>query len=381
MGAHQSLRSNLPFDIVITGGGTGGHVYPGIAVAKEVKRQFPSASVLFIGTQKGLESKIIPYEGFALKTVDIRGFAGKGVTQRLRAFWKLPFAVLRARHYLKEFRPHVVFGTGGYVSVPVLYAAYLLHIPTLTLEPNRRPGLANKLLSKSVDQIAICFEESAAEFPEKKVIFTGNPIRKEFSIIGKTSPPNKGEKCNILVVGGSLGASSLNHAMIEALDYLVDYRDHFVFTHQTGASSYNDVKAGYEQKGFRTEVLEYIDDIPKMYARSHLIICRAGASTVAELQASRRPAILIPYAHGDRHQEFNAQALVDKGIAKMILQKNLSGETLSKVILECLYNPDTVAQVWVNVHSTNEKSAAERIVDVCLELARIWNSPHRTMAG
>ena len=377
METRHPLRPELPFDIVVTGGGTGGHVYPGIAVAKEVRRQLPATSILFIGTQKGLESKIVPYEGFAFETIDIQGFASKGPVQKLKALWKLPFAVQRSKKYLREFRPHVVFGTGGYVSVPVLYAAYLLHIPTLTLEPNRHPGLANKLLSRSVDRIAICFEESAAAFPAKKVIFTGNPIRKEFTVIGKTSPPNKGAKCNILVIGGSLGASSLNKAMIKALDDLTDYRDNLVFSHQTGVSGYEDVKAAYEQKGFRAEVMEYIDDIPKMYARSHLIICRAGASTVAELQASRRPAILVPYAHGDRHQEFNAQALVDKGIAKMILQKYLSGKTLADAMLQCLLHPEAVAQVWTNAHGMDEKSAAEQIVDVCLELAQIWNYPHR----
>ncbi len=379
MDTHHSLRSDPPFDLVVTGGGTGGHVYPGISVAKEVRRRLPSSSILFIGTQRGLESKIVPSEGFAFEAVDVQGVVSKGMVQQLKALWKLPFAVRRAKKYLKEFRPHVVFGTGGYVSVPALYAAYLLHIPTVTLEPNRRPGLANKLLSKSVDRIAICFEESAAAFPAEKIVFTGNPIRKEFTVIGRIPPPDKGTKCNILVVGGSLGAGSLNQAMIEALDDLTGYRDHLVFTHQTGASGYEDIKAGYEQKGFRAEVVPYIENIPKMYAKSHLIICRAGASTVAELQASHRPAILVPYPHGDRHQEFNAQALVDKGLAKMILQKYLSGKTLADAILQCLFHPDAVAQVWSNTHEMDEKSAAEKIVDVCSELAQIWKHSHAKM--
>ncbi len=371
----QALDSKFSYDLVITGGGTGGHVYPGIAVAREWQQRFPSASISFIGTRAGLEMKIVAYEGFELHHIDIQGFKGKHLFQKMKTFMKLPFAIARARTYLRQLNPHVVFGTGGYVSVPVIYAAYLLHIPTVTLEPNRQAGLANKLLSKSVDRVAICFQETAAAFPSQKVVFTGNPIRKEFSLIGKTPPPDKGHKCNLLIIGGSRGAKIMNKAMIEALDLLADHRQHLVMTHQTGPDDYAAVKTAYEQKGFRAEVMEFIEDIPKMYARSHLIICRAGASTVAELQASHRPAILIPYPHGDRHQEFNAQALVDRGIAKMILQQHLSGTTLAKAIIECMHTSDSIAQVWANIYETqSEQTAAEKIVELCRQLAQKYNA-------
>jgi UDP-N-acetylglucosamine--N-acetylmuramyl-(pentapeptide) pyrophosphoryl-undecaprenol N-acetylglucosamine transferase len=370
MKKQQTLRSESSLDIVITGGGTGGHVYPGIAVAKELRRQIPSASILFIGTQTGLEAKIVPHEGFALETIDIQGFKSKGTLRKLKTLYKLPYAVYRARKFLRGFRPHAVFGTGGYVSVPVIYASYLLHIPTLILEPNRQPGLANKLLSKSVDRIAICFQETATAFPKEKIIFTGNPVRREFSLIGKTPPPDKGSKHNILIIGGSLGAKSINYAVIEALDSLTDQRERLVFTHQTGPNDYTYVKTNYEKKCFRADVLEYITDIPKMYAKSHLIICRAGASTVAELKASRRPAILIPYPHGDRHQEFNALALKEEGFAKVILQANLSGKSLAKAISHSLQHPETFAQVWFNIREVEKKTAAEQVVDICLQLAR-----------
>jgi len=354
---------------VITGGGTGGHVYPGIAVAKELQRQSPSASLLFIGTTSGFEAKIVPHEGFDLQTIDVEGFKSRGMVGKARALAKLPFAVLRARRHLKAFRPDVVFSTGGYVSLPVMYAAYLLRIPSVTLEPNRQPGMANKLICRIVDRIAICFEETASAFPHDKVVFTGNPIRKEFSVIGKIPPPDKGMTCNILIMGGSRGASRINQAVIDALPYLDAHRAHLMFTHQTGTDDYDVVRDGYARQGFRAEVLKYIDDTPKMYAKAHLVICRAGASTVAELRASRRPSILIPYPHGDRHQEFNAQALVDKGLAKMILQEYLDGKTLADSLLHCLNHPDAMAQVWANIPEENEKTAAEHVVDLCLQLA------------
>ena len=369
MEKNHALHSDFPWKIAFTGGGTGGHVYPGIAVAKEFRHLFPRSSMLFIGTDRGLEAKIVPYEGFAFKTVRVKGFKGKGLFHKLQSLWWLPLAVGRARKHLKDFHPNVVFGTGGYVSVPVLYAAYLLRIPTLTLEPNRQPGLANRLLAKSVDRIAICFQESAMSFPAKKVAFTGNPIRKEFSLIGKTPPPDKGKKWNILILGGSLGAHRINTAMIDALDGLGKMREHIVFSHQTGRTDYEFVKKGYQEKGFQAEVFDYINDVPRMYARSHLLICRAGASTVAELQASHRPAILIPYPHGDRHQEFNAQALVDKGLAKMVLQQYLSGATLAEVILDCMEHPEAIAQVWSNFYGRDELTASEKVIKLCLELA------------
>lgn len=366
----QELDPKNFLDIVITGGGTGGHVYPGIVVAKELKLRFSETSILFIGSQLGLETKIVPYEGFALETINIQGFIGKSIISKLKTLCLFPYAVYRSITFLREFRPDVVFGTGGYVSVPVIYAAYLLRIPTLILEPNRQPGLANKLLSKSVDKIAICFEDSAAFFPREKVVLTGNPIRKEFTLIGQTPPPDRGSKFNILIIGGSRGAKRINYAMIEALEHLSEQRDQLAFTHQTGPADYLYVKTCYDKKQFQAEVLDYIDNIPKMYAKSHLIICRAGANTIAELIASRRPAILIPYPHADSHQEFNARALEEAGTAKVILQYALSGKTLANAIINYLQHPEEFTQVWTTSPTSETNNAAEKIVDNCLQLVK-----------
>ncbi len=362
-------RSKKTINIVITGGGTGGQIYPGIAVAKEIKRQIPSSKILFVGTEKGLEAKIVPYEGFNLETIEVQEFDSRGLQNKLKSLSRLPHSVYLAIKLLKKFHPSVVFGTGGYVSIPVIYASYLLHIPTIILEPNRQPELANRLLSKSVNKIAICFEESMKLFPKKKVIFTGNPVRKEFFLIGETPPPDKGSKLNILVIGGSLGARSINYTMIGALDHLEDYRDHLVFTHQTGSADFEYVKAGYEKRRFRADVHQYIKDIPKMYAKAHLVICRSGAMTVAELKASGRPAILIPYPYDDKHQEFYALNLEEAGMAKIISQQQLSSRSLAGAIQRIIENPEELAQVWPNEKWLKEKDATEQLVQACLQLA------------
>ncbi len=365
-----SLQPERGMRIAITGGGTGGHVYPGIAVAKEVTRRAADASILFIGTQHGLESKIVPHEGFALLTIPMQGFMGKSAGHKLKTFCLLPYSVYRSFTSLRKFRPQVVFGTGGYVSVPVMYAAYLLHIPTVLLEPNRKPGTANRVLSKIVDRIAMCFEDTAGSFPSEKVVLTGNPIRKEFDLLGQTPPPDQGETLNILILGGSRGARRINDGMIDALDFLGEYRENLTFTHQTGPDDYASTKAGYEKKHFHAEVYDYIHDIPRMYARSHLLVCRAGANTVAELAASRRPAILIPYPHhGDKHQEYNARALEDAGMAHVILQHNLSGKTLSDAIMSFVNHPERVVQNWTPSLRSEIRSSAEKVVDLCLHLA------------
>jgi len=369
MKKEKGARAKSSIHIAITGGETAGHVYAGIAVAKEIKRQIPSAKILFIGTEKGMEAKIVPQEGFTLEMIEIRGGLNKSFGNTIKSLSRVPREVLSALKLLRKFQPSVVLGIGGYVSVPVIYAAYLLHVPTMILESNRQPGLANRLLSRSVDKIAIGFEESLRVFPKKKVILTGNPVRREFYLIGETPPPDKGRKLNILVIGGNRGARSMNYSLIAALDYLKAQRDRLTFTHQTGNTDFTYVRVGYEKRQFRAEVYQYIKDIPKMYARAHLVICRAGATTIAELKVSGRPSILIPYPYDDRHQEFNALALQEDGMAKIIAQPQLTGKSLAEAILQILENPEELAQVWPNTRQFREKDATEQVVQACLQLA------------
>ena len=375
MAKRKKARSKRSLGIAIVGGGAGGHVYPGIAVARELKRQTSSARVIFIGTKDGPEAEIVPYEGFAFESFEFQGRKSRHTRTTLENLTYMPRAVYRAIQLLKKIKPSILFGTGGEVAIPVIYAAYLLRIPILILEPNMEPGLANRLLSHSVDKIAVYFEESLQVLPKKKTILTGgSPIRREFFLIGETPPPDKGKKLNLLVISGSLGARNINYTMIAALDYLKEYRDRLVFTHQSGNADFEYVKAGYERRDFRADVYQYIRDIPKMYAKAHLVISRSGSSTVAELKASGRPAILIPYPYGDKHQESNALELNDSGMARIIAHEQFSGRTLSHEILRILEHPEEFAQVWPNNRQFQGRDATEQLVHACLQLTTGKNS-------
>ena len=363
----NTATSKDSLNIAIAGGGDAGPVYAGIAIAREIRRQVPAANILFIGPPQGVASEIVTQEGFSFETIDIREAHHRNFGDRLKAFWRVPQAVYFALKILRKFHPAVVLGTGGTVSIPVLYAAYLRHAPTLMLEARRQPSLASRLLSRSVDQIAICFAETRRFFPPKKVILTGHPVRKEFYLIGATPPPDKGHKLNILVMAGNLAAHNLNYALIAALDYLQDARARLSFTHQTGPADFEYVRAGYEKRGFRAEVSQHINDLPKMYAKAHLVICRAGAATMAELTVSGRPAILIPQE--DQQQEAEALALQEDGIAKIIAQPQLSGKTLAAEILEILTHPEELAQVWPNTKRFRANDATAQLAAACLQLA------------
>ena len=370
MTQRKKIRRQHSVTLVIAGGGTGGHVFPGIAVAQEALRLHPDADIVFFGTPKGIETDSIRKAGFRFEALDVKEPSHQTNRMNFTLLKRLPGAVLAAMKLLKQQAPKMILGTGGYVSVPVLYAGYLLRIPTMILETNRQPALTNRLLSRSVDKIAVNVEESTVFFPVKKVMVTGNPVRREFFVVGETPPPNKGKKLNILVLSGGQGARSINYSSIAALDYLHPQREQLSFTHQSGSADFNYVNAGYKKREFRAEVLPHIDDLPKMYAKAHLIIGRSGASMVAEIKASGRSAILIPYSHNDsEEEELNAMDLKDRGIARMISQQQLSGTTLSQAIRHILEHPEELAQVWPNGGRQQAQSATHQVAEACLHLA------------
>jgi len=278
--------------------------------------------------------------------------------------------VYHVRQLLKKFQPQIVLGTGTKLTAMTLYAAYLLHIPTLILEANYQPGLAAQLLSKSVDRVVLEFQETASAFSRANIIYTGTPVRKEFYLIGKISPPDKGEKQNILIISGTRGNHAINQAVIDALPYLLPQRNRFSFTHQTGSADYMHVKEGYEREGFQSKVLEYIDDMPRMYAKAHLVICQGGGSTIAELQAGRKPAIIIPAIAAQKQQTYNTLGIQESGFAKIIPEPGLSGETLAETLQNIGNHPESVSQLWTNDLEFGQKTATERVVEICLQLTR-----------
>jgi len=368
----ESRCISLPNIFVVTGGGTGGHIYPGIAVAREILRRLPQWGVVFVGTEKGLEAKIIPQEGFPFRTVNVEGLKGSGLFQALKSCVKVPLSVYQAVRLLKELNPIGVLGTGGYASGPVVYAAYLMRIPTIILEPNVYPGLANRLLRRSVDKIAICFPETEKFFPKEKTVLTGNPVRREIVEVGKSPPPAGLDRRTVLIFGGSQGAHKINMAVVEALPYLSPWKEAVQLIHQTGEADFDRVAEGYRLAGFSGELHKYIRSMPQAYARAHLVICRAGATTVAELTACGKPAILIPYPYAIyNHQELNAQALAKAGAAEVIRDQDLSGKVLAEHIIAFIKDPDRFSEMHIRSKALGKADATQRLCDEILNVIRL----------
>jgi UDP-N-acetylglucosamine--N-acetylmuramyl-(pentapeptide) pyrophosphoryl-undecaprenol N-acetylglucosamine transferase len=351
--------------VLIAAGGTGGHIYPGIAVAKEIMRRDAASEVLFVGTARGLETRIVPENGFRLSLINSAGLKSVGLVGKLKGLAVLPKSFLEARRLLREFRPDVVVGAGGYVSGPVLMMASLMRIPTLVMDSNALPGFTNRRLAMFVDRAALTFEEALPFFGEKGIV-TGNPVRREFFEIVEKEPS---DKARLLIFGGSQGARAVNQAMVEALSLLDQQR--LEMTHQTGDSEFEKVREGYERAGFKVDLRKYISDMVSEFSRSDLIICRAGATTCAELAAAGKASIMIPLpTAADDHQRKNAEAMQRAGAARMILQKDLTGESIAREITELTASSEAIAVMEANAKKLARRDAAGATVDLIEGLRR-----------
>src|ERR1041384_2732135 len=316
--------------VLIAAGGAGGRIYPALAVANEIKRRDAASIIRFVGTARGLETRLVPQAGYELSLIESAGLVNMGWRARLRGLVVLPKSFLAARRLIREFRPDVVIGAGGYVSGPVLLTAALMRVPTLIMESNAVPGFTNRRLIRFVDAAAASFEATLPYFGRKGVV-TGNPVRREFfDIPAKMRDP---AQFSLLLFGGSQGARAINEAMMAALPLLETQRAVLRITHQTGRLDYERLRAAYEQAGWteHADVREYIDDMVTAFAHADLIIARAGATTSAELAAAGRAAIMIPLP-GQLEQRRNAEVLQQSGAARMILQTDLTGARLAQEI-------------------------------------------------
>jgi UDP-N-acetylglucosamine--N-acetylmuramyl-(pentapeptide) pyrophosphoryl-undecaprenol N-acetylglucosamine transferase len=354
--------------VLIAAGGTGGHIYPGIAVAKEIMRRDQASEVLFVGTARGLETKIVPDNNFRLSLINSSGLKNVGLAGKIKGLLILPKSFLEARRVIKDYKPDVVIGAGGYVSGPVLFMASLQGIPTLVMDSNALPGFTNRKLAPFVTKAALTFEE-ALPFFGKKGIVTGNPVRKEFFEI---APKTRGEKVNLLIFGGSQGARAINEAMGEALNYLQSFKDRLQITHQTGEFDYEKIKEVYNRADLPfSDVRPYISDMVSEFAKSDLIICRAGATSCAELAAAGKASIMIPLpTAADDHQRKNAEALQAAKAARMILQRDLNGETLAKEIINLINSPFLISEMEAAAKKLARKDAAEVTVNLIEDLVR-----------
>ncbi len=356
--------------VMIAGGGTGGHVFPGIALAEEVVTRHPDNDVVFAGTARGLEARVVPAAGFPIELIEVQGLKGKGLLTFLANLLLLPRAFVQCWRILRKWHPDIVVGVGGYASGPVVLAAWLLRIPTALQEQNAVAGFTNRVLGQFVQAAFTAFPEAGRYFAEPKVHQLGNPIRREL-MDNYMRPSQVHEKLRLLVFGGSQGAHALNMRVIEALPHLADLRDRLEVVHQTGARDRDAVEKGYRAVGFKPDVREFITDMSDAYARSDLVLCRAGATTLAELTVCKKASILVPFpAAADNHQVMNAKSLVDAGAAVMIEEKDLTGEVLAHEIRAILTHSERAELMSRAAGRLGSPQAAREIADVCTELVR-----------
>ncbi len=355
-----------PFSVIIAGGGTGGHIYPGIAIAQELRRRDADTQIVFVGTAKGLETKIIPREGFNLELIEVAALKRVGFVNRIKSLLRLPKSFFTARSLIKRIKPDVVIGVGGYASGPVVLTAAWMGTPTLVAEQNALPGFTNRVLARFVRAAAVSFEEAEKFFGEKAEI-TGNPVRAEFFDAPIKQP---GDVIHVLITGGSQGARAINEAVMGALPLLAEEQDRLSITHQTGENDFYRVRDAFEESNLEAEVRPFIERMVDEFARADLVISRAGATTVAELAAAGKPALMIPFPFAaDDHQRKNAEAIERAGAGRMILQAELTPERLAKELLWLVRDPQQLIRMAEASKKRGFPGAAARVVDLAMRIS------------
>jgi len=358
----------MALSIVIAGGGTGGHLYPGVAVARELLSRRPDARITFAGTARGIEARVIPREGFELDLIRSAGLKGKSIVDRVRGALLIPVGLADAMRIVSARKPDLVIGVGGYSSGPVVLAAALRGVPTMLLEQNAVPGLTNRLLARFVRAAAVTFD-ATREFFGSKAFVSGNPVRPEF-LANKETARDDQSTVRVLVFGGSQGAHAINVAMVEAASRLAAGAPHLHLVHQTGERDVEMVRAGYRDAGLQAEVEPFLYDMGRRLADTDVVVSRAGATTLAEITAAGKAAILIPLpTAADDHQRRNAEALAADGAAEVLLQRDLTGAALVNRVVALANDPERRRRMSVAARSLARPDAAKVIVDRALELA------------
>ncbi len=367
--------------VIIAAGGTGGHLYPGVALAREFERQMPGSEAIFVGTTRGLETKVVPKEGFELITIAARGVMGKGTGGAVQGLAMVPLGVAQCLAVCRKRRPDLAIGVGGYTSPPLILAAFLLGIKRVIVEPNVHPGVANRALSPIANLVFVSFADTAPYFGSAKTRIVGTPIRREFLeapiLPGGGNAEARG--LTVLVLGGSQGARSINRAMVVALPALIAAHPGLRVIHQTGERDYEDVASAYRAigaGGVSAEVVPFLYDMPRVFRQADLIVSRSGATTVAEITACGKPAILIPFPHAVHgHQERNARVLERAGAAQVIVDARLSGDVLANAISALLARPDRLREMERRSKALGQADAAQQVVAACRELVGAGGAP------
>jgi UDP-N-acetylglucosamine--N-acetylmuramyl-(pentapeptide) pyrophosphoryl-undecaprenol N-acetylglucosamine transferase len=353
--------------LLIAGGGTGGHVFPALAVAHEWLSRDASRKALFVGTTRGLEMKLVPQAGLPLETIRSAGLKGMGPLRLARNILQLGPAFLDSAAILNRHRFNAVFGVGGYAAGPVMLVAAMQELPSVIFESNAAPGFTNRVLANLASRIATGYP-SVAERLGANAFFTGCPVRPEFFTIAPSRPV---PPFRILITGGSQGSSAINRAVSEALPHLVAQKETLCFVHQTGQRDYNVVRLAYTERDLPAEVAPFFSQMAERFAQADLIVCRSGAVTVAEIAAAGRAALFIPFAAAtDSHQLRNAEEMVRAGAARLIPEHELNGERLAREILALLGDPRKLADLGARARQMARPDAARNIADLIEEIAR-----------
>ncbi len=364
--------------ILITGGGTGGHLFPALAVRAALSKRQPEAQVLFVGASEGVESTILPRLGHAFRGLRVHQIKGRGWRGQVSALLALPSAVRQAARLLREFGAQVVLGVGGYASFPTVLAARILRIPAVIHEQNAYPGLANRWLGRITSAVAVSFEAATAFFPAGRVTVTGNPVRPEIRP-GDAEEARRRflllpERFTVLIFGGSQGAHRINVGTMEALPRLAGQRGRIQFLHGTGERDLTQARQAYEEGGFQARVEAFFQDMAMAYAAADFVIARSGASTIFELAAVGKPALLVPYPYAaNDHQRLNAEVMVGAGAAWSVPDAYCDGQRIAASVQAALEKPEVLARMGGQARSLARLDAADRIVDL---LERVIGTPH-----
>jgi len=364
--------------VLLSGGGTGGHVYPAIAIANRIKEENPEAEIVFVGTEKGIESEIVPKYGYELKTVTVQGFKRKIDFDNVKRVFKLFKGLEQSRRIVKKFKPDVVIGTGGYVSGPVLFNASMSKVPAIIHEQNSFPGVTNKILAKMVTKVLTSFEDSHERFPEEtrnKLVLTGNPVRKEILISKKSNSRRKlgvqEDKKMVLCYGGSGGSRKINDSMKLVIRNLVN--EDVAFIYATGKNFYDGFMEDISDLQLKPyqKVVPYLEDMASALAACDMVIGSAGAISLAEITALGKPSIIIPKAYtAENHQEYNAKSIESKGAGIAILEKNLTAETLNNTVFKLLGDRELLIDM---ANSSKEIGKPEAIDIIYKEVMEVYN--------
>lgn len=361
--------------LIVAGGGTGGHLFPGIAVAEEFLSRSTDNQVLFVGSEQGIEARTIPQLGYELELISAAGIRGKGSLAKLKGAAMLLYGYSQSRKILKKFKPDLVLGVGGYASLPMVMAANGLGVATYIHEQNALPGMANQVLSKVAREVFISLEESARFFPKQKILLTGNPLRRQIlEKLGEQVPEQQEQSgFNLFVFGGSQGARTLNNVLPEALSQLEPaLLQQLKVVHQAGEADFSQVQQAYQQFGIGADVRPFINDMAVQYQLADLIICRAGATTIAEVTAMGKACLFVPFPHAtDDHQRKNAEALLKKDACEMLLERELGDGGLTRAISSLMQDRDRLKQIGQQAKGLARIDAARLIVDEMLGLARV----------